>query len=234
MVEKTILVLGSKPDPILPPPLAYQELACANGSGASAFGKRLAIPAFTVMSAILGSGITSGRQTLEVLQGLQTTELYFFPRPPSAVSVGKQLTHPLQSIRTRSWYLKHRLRSLSYSYERFFDFRYSFYHDLVMNLCEQSPEVLKTIQHKQPSTGLMTVALALSRSEQVIIAGFSFELTHAYDRNPEIDERGTQISRHANTDITILRCLSRKCPQLETTEPVVAESTGIRLYNDNR
>jgi hypothetical protein len=224
-----ILVLGSKPDPALPPAAAFDRLACANGSGASAARLGLPEPTLTVMSAILTSGIESGRQTLNALRGHATGELHFFPRPPKAARLSKQLAQPLVAWRTRPGYLKRRLAALDYRYQRFIDHGYGFYQDLLDRLCPNDNQVQRQIDRKQPSTGLMTILLALSRSDQVIIAGFSFELTHAYDHNPEIDERGTKASRHADTDITILRCLRDRFPGLTTSEPVVAESTGIPL-----
>jgi len=226
------LVLGSKPEPALPSAAAFEQLACANGSGVSALKYGLPVPTLTLMSAILCSGIESGRQTLSALRGMSTDELHFFPRPPKATRLNKQIAQPLLALRTGRWYLKRCLRAMDYRYDRFVDHDYGFFHGLVTRLCDDDPVVLEQMRQKQPSTGLMTILLALSRSEQVIIAGFSFELTHAYDHNPEIDERGTQASRHADTDITILRCLSRRYPGLTTTEQAVADNTGIPFYTE--
>ena len=61
----TLLILGSKPKPALPPPASYQEVACANGSGYSAALYGLPRPAFTVMTPILASGSEAGAQTLQ-------------------------------------------------------------------------------------------------------------------------------------------------------------------------
>jgi len=227
-----MLVLGSKPEPVLPPRAAFAALACANGSGVSAAKYQLPQPTLTLMSAILSSGIESGRQTLNALRGLGTDELHFFPRPPKATTLVRQLRQPLLALRTRPAVLRGRLQAVDYRYRRFIEHDYGFFHRLVMQLCEQDAEVVAQMRRKQPSTGLMTILMALARNERVIIAGFSFELTHAYDHNPEIDERGTHASRHADTDITILRCLSRRYPQLSTTEPAVAENTGIPFYTE--
>ena len=80
------------------------------------------------------------------------------------------------------------------------------------------------------------MALARNRYDRYVISGFSFELSHAYGRNPEIDERGTAVSAHAGTDIMVMRCLGRKFPNLYTTEPVVHERTGLPILDgsDNR
>lgn len=234
-----ILVLGSKPEPALPPADAYTAVACANGSGYSANSHGLPSPEFTLMTAVLASGIASGQQSLQVLRGLHTGSLHFFPRPPAAnrvTGLRRQLTRPVSSLRSRPFYLKRQLRRLDYRYDRFIDHDYGFYRQLVTGLCDQDPAILKQMAIKQPSTGLMTIALALSGSDHgqhpgrgVIISGFSFELTHAYGKNPEIDQRGTDQSRHADTDIAILRYLGRKYPQLATSEAIVSEHTGIPL-----
>ena len=47
--------------------------------------------------------------------------------------------------------------------------------------------------------------------------------------NPEIAERGTRASRHAPTDITVMRSLARCRSDLVTSEPVVAEAVGLPL-----
>jgi hypothetical protein len=52
----TLLILGSKADPALPPRAAWDELACANASGFSAARHGLPTPAYTVMTAVLTSG----------------------------------------------------------------------------------------------------------------------------------------------------------------------------------
>ena len=72
----TLLVLGSKPDPALPPGDSYDAVACANASGYSAARHGLPVPAITAMSVILTSGIGSGKQSLKALHGLQTDTLY--------------------------------------------------------------------------------------------------------------------------------------------------------------
>src|SRR3954466_728917 len=66
----TILVLGSKPRPALPPPSCYAALACANASGFSALGHGLPEPRLTVVSAVLGSGKDSDRHSLQAMRGL--------------------------------------------------------------------------------------------------------------------------------------------------------------------
>ena len=228
----TMLVLGSKPAPTLPPTVSFDQLACANGSGISAARLGLPSPTLTVMSATLSSGIQSGRQTLNAMRGLSTDELHFFPRPPKATRLYKSVTRPLIALRARPATLKRQLRAVDYHYQRFIDHNYDFYQQMLDKYCGDSTEVHQQLRAKQPSTGLMTILLALSRSTQVIIAGFSFELTHAYDRNPDITARGSKVSRHANTDITILKCLNAAFPGLRTSEPVVARHTGIPIYTD--
>jgi hypothetical protein len=232
MTGKALLVLGSKPDPALPPRAMIGAVACANGSGYSADQLGLPAPEFTLMTAVLASGIASGKQSLLVLAGLRTGELHFFPRPPAATRLGKQLMQPLTSLRSQPFYLKRQLRLLDYRFEHFVDHDYAFFQRMILILIDQDPDILRQMAIKQPSTGLMTIALALSSgntTRSVIISGFSFELSHAYGHNPEIDQRGTAKSRHADTDIAILRYLGRKYPRLMTSEAIVSDNTGIPL-----
>src|SRR5690606_35619523 len=68
----TLLVLGSKPDPALPPRSDVDAVACANASGRSAADLGLPSPVLTAMSAVLTSGQPSGRHSLRALRGLRT------------------------------------------------------------------------------------------------------------------------------------------------------------------
>ena len=65
----TLLILGSKADPALPPRAAYDDLACANASGFSAARHGLPTPAYTVMTAVLTSGKAEDDHSLQALRG---------------------------------------------------------------------------------------------------------------------------------------------------------------------
>jgi hypothetical protein len=228
----TLLVLGSKPDPILPPASSFDGLACANASGFTAARQELPVPAFTVMTAVLTT-TRSGAQSLSVLAGLGTKRLYFYPRPYGGGHLLKRAVRRIRDWRTTAFSLKWKLRSLAYRYEEFVDLPHQYYRDLMWELCEYDPTVLGQIKRKQPSTGAITLALGMGREpyERFILSGFSFELTHAYAENPEIDQRGTSHSRHAPTDIAVMNYLSRRYGNIFTTEPLVHEHAGIPLFS---
>lgn len=230
---KTLLILGSKPDPALPPEASYDHLACANGSGYSAAKHGLPVPRYTVMTAML-TAVASGAQSLQVIAGLETGTLYFFPRPAAGKNLVKRLIHNLKTIRMKPFVLKSKLRSLGYHYEKFIAPGHDYYSGLVTDLCDNDGEVMTLIKRKQPSTGVTTLLIGISEGEydRFILAGFSFELTHAYAANPEIEERGTQKSMHANTDIAVINYLSKKFGNIFTTEPRVHERAGIPLLPD--
>jgi len=162
-----------------------------------------------------------------------TERLYFYPRPDGGGHILKRALRQIGDWRTRAFYLKWTLRSLPYRYEEFVDLPHEYYHSLVRELCEHDTEVVEQIERKQPSTGAITLALGMAREsyERFILSGFSFELTHAYGRNPEIDQRGTSHSRHAATDIALISCLSRRYRNIYTTEPLVHERVGIPLLS---
>ena len=228
---KTLLVLGSKPEPMLPPRDAVDEVACANASGHSAARYGFPIPSFTVLSAVLGSGIASGRQSLAALGGLRTRTLHILPRRPPTGSLPKRLVRRVADLRSHPLHVCHQLRRADYAFERCEVRPLSAWHALVHALCEQDPAVLEQTRHKQPSTGLFAVALALAEggADRVVMAGFSFELTHAYGVNPEIEARGMAWSRHGDTDVLVLSRIARSRGDLWTTEPVVADRTGLPL-----
>lgn len=227
----TLLVLGSKPDPALPPASDFDDLACANASGYSAARHGLPRPAFTLISAILTSGIGSGRQSLQALHGLETDGLYYFPRPSKRRKLLKRPLGLVQDFRTGPFYFRRRLRKASFTWRHFVLHDHAWYQGLVTRLCQGDEALQKQLGSKSPSTGIMTLVVGMSLGvyDRYILSGFSFELTHAYADNPEIGERGTKVSRHTPTDVRFLRHLSRTRGDIFTTEPVVHEHTGVPL-----
>lgn len=230
----TLLVLGSKPNPNLPPRSAYDELACANASGYSAAQHHLPAPVYTVMTAIL-MVTESGRQSLQVLAGLSTDTVYFLPKPVKQRGILKSLPAYFRKLGTSAWLLKWKLWSLSYRYRQFINNSYAYYDRLIRELCDEDQQILQLMKEKRPSTGVVAIALGIAQQkyERLIISGFSFELTHAYAQNPEITERGTLLSRHGDTDIAVIRYLATKHGHLYTTEPIVNERTGVPLLTDS-
>ena len=228
----TLLVLGSKPAPVLPPRAAIDAVACANASGFSARALGLPDPVFTVVTAVLTSGKPSDEHSLRRLAGLATGRLYHVRRPKA--DGGGPLARLIAAFKMRKMSvgeLRRRLRALDYRYEELVSRPARFYHDLVLELCAGDPEVAAAIARKQPSTGLLAVALGLGegRWSRVVMAGFDFTLTHAYSDNPLIAERGSAASAHAPTDLAILRRLATLRSDLWTSEPVVHERTGLPL-----
>lgn len=226
----SLLILGSKPGPALPAPSSYDALACANASGRSAERHGLRMPTFTVMSAVLTSGKKAPNDlALQALRGLRTGTLYFYPRPGREGDGLARAVHHLKTWRMQPWYFKRTLGRLGYRFERFVDPGWDHYHRLVLELCDHDAEIAAQIVRKQPSTGLIALALGLAepRYRRFIVSGFSFEITHAYAENPLIAERGTALSKHAETDIAILRHLARKFGTIYTTEPTVHAGAGV-------
>ena len=227
-----LLVLGSKPDPSLPSAGSYDDLACANASGASAARLGLPKPRYTVMSAILTSGRKApNRLALQALRGLRTEDLYFFPRPQRGRTHLKRALHRLKALRTSPLYFRAQLAARGYRYDRFLAPGLDHYLKLIRDLCGGDPEVLACMERKVPSTGIVTLALGLGERayDRVVMSGFSFELSHAYADNPLIREWGSTRSKHADTDIAVLRCLARRFPGLYTTEPTVGDRAGLPL-----
>jgi|GEM_PF-1331885 len=228
----TLLILGSKPEPALPPSTMIDAVACANASGRSALQYGLPGPDFTVMSTVLTSGHKPANDlALEALRGLATKTLYLYPRPESEGHLLKRLVREVKRYNVKPWYFKRRLRELDYRFETVETWHRDRYHDLVVGLCGDAPEVAALIAKKQPSTGVMAVAIGLAdpRFDRLIMSGFSFEITHAYAHNPLIDKQGSTRSKHTETDIGILRRLAARYPGLMTTEPTVHERAGLPL-----
>ena len=231
----TLLILGSKPEPVLPPRDGFDALACANASGRSAAGHELPTPLFTVISAIVTSGKQApNRLALEALVGLRTQTLYFYPRPVRGGGRLGRAFHGLRSFGTSALYFRSRLRSLPYGFERFENPGLERYHAMLAALCDHEPELVAQMRAKQPSSGMLALAIGLGwyDFERHVLSGFSFEITHAYADNPLIAERGSASSKHAETDIALLRHLSRRFGTIYTTEPTVHQRAGIPLLGD--
>ena len=227
----TLLILGSKPDPALPPRSAYHDVACANASGFSAARHGLPTPAYTVMTAVLTSGKVEDAHSLQALRGLATRDLYFLPRPAPRGGTLKRLVTHLKQWRLKPFHMQRQLRRLGYRYERFVVRSSAHYHELIRALCDHDPEISALIAAKQPSTGMFTLAIGVGeqRYERFILAGFDFGLSHAYGENPLIRTRGTTNSKHADTDIAIVRHLAGRHGNILTTEPTVHERAGVPL-----
>ncbi len=229
---RTLLILGSKPAPVLPPASSVDALACANASGRSAASLGLPDPAFTVMTSVLTSGHKPANDlALEALRGLRTGKLYLYPRPTARGFLLRRLVREIRNLKAKPWYIRRTLRRIGYRFDEVLSPPREFYHDLVLGLCGHDPAIRAQIEQKQPSTGMIALALGLEGGafDRVVLSGFSFEITHAYAHNPLIDQFGTTRSKHADTDISILRCLARRHASLYTTEPAVHERAGVPL-----
>jgi hypothetical protein len=228
-----LLVLGSKPEPALPPVERVAAVVCANASGHSARRLGLPDPLLTVMTAVIASGKASDEHSLLAVRGLRTRTLYFLPRPKTERLGGAAwLVAIAKQWRMQPWWLRRRLAALDYHFERFEVRPAGWYHRLVVRLCGDDPEINRLIAGKQPSTGTIALALALEQPgfAQVVVSGFDYRLTHAYGTNPLVAERGDALSKHADTDVAIMAALARREPRLVTTERVVHERAGVPLF----
>jgi hypothetical protein len=165
------------------------------------------------------------------MHGLETEVLYYFPRPQKRRKLLKRPLGLVQDFRTGPYYFRRRLHKASYTWRHFVRHDHDWYRALATKLCQGDAALQAQLGSKSPSTGIMTLVVGMSLGvyDRYILSGFSFELTHAYADNPEIDARGTRISRHTPTDVSLLGHLSRTRGDIFTTEPVVHEHTGVPL-----
>ena len=105
---------------------------------------------------------------------------------------------------------------------------------MLAELCDDDPDLIARLRAKQPSSGMLALAIGLAWHdfERCILSGFSFEITHAYADNPLIAERGSAASKHADTDVALLRHLCKRFENIYTTEPVVSARAGVPLLPD--
>ena len=227
----TLLVLGSKPDPVLPPVKAFDAVACANASGYSAAKHGLPDPLFTAVSGVLTIGIGSGKQSMKAMSGLHTNTLYFVPRTSARANLVKNLVILHHHIRATPVWFRYAMKRAGFRWDRFERKPFNDYLATIPIACRDDADFAEQLDRKRPSTGLVAllIGLSLSQFDRFIISGFSFELTHAYGKNPEIAERGTAVSRHGDTDVLLLRCLSKTLATIYTTEPTVHERADVPL-----
>jgi hypothetical protein len=225
----TLLVLGSKPDPVLPPAAEFDAVACANASGYSADRHGLPVPALTAISAVVTSGIGSGKQSLEALHGLSTGALYLVPQFDKPRKLKKKIRTLPITIKTSPVFFRFRLKQAGYCWRSFICRDAAFYQELIGTLCRQDPQIMALVAEKKPSTGVITlmIGMSLGSYDRFVMSGFNFELTHAYADNPEIRQRGTTLSRHTPTDLQVLHRLVDIHGNLYTTEPTVNEQAGV-------
>ena len=225
----TLLVLGSKPDPALPPVTAFDAVACANASGYSAARQGLPTPVLTAISAVVTSGIGSGNQSLRAMRGLHTRSLYRVPQLDKPRKFTKRIKSLPVTLKSSSLYFRLRLQLAGYRWHRFVNHEAAFYLQLIDTLCRHDPHIMATVAEKKPSTGVIALLLGMSLGDydRFIMSGFSFELTHAYADNPEIHQRGTTLSRHTPTDLQVLGRLVAHHGNVFTTEAAVNAQAGI-------
>jgi len=226
----TLLILASKPQPVLPPRESIDAVACANASGYSAAAANLPDPAFTVMTAALASERQpSHRFALEALQGLRTGALYMIPRPALQGFSVRRLKHELRNLRVRPWYFRWKLRSIGYRFDVFATRSREFCHGVLLRQCGGDPAVSEQIARRKPSTGIVALVFGLAdpRFTRLVVSGFDFEVTHAYAHDRGMVRKGDLRSRHAETDALVLRHLCARYPNLYTTEPRVHECAGV-------
>ncbi len=228
----TLLVLGAKPDPALPPPGSFDAVACANASGWSAARAGLAKPAYTVMTAQLTDGSDAGRMRLDSLAGLSTGDLVYYPRPHQG---WRALLKP-KLRRMRAPVLQRELSKRGYRWDRFVEHPTDWYLAEMRKLCGDAADVAAQLTAKLPSSGMVAVAMGLidGRWRRIVLAGFSFELTQAFGVDPEIARRGTSASAHRDTDVLILQRLVERGLPVVTTEATVHAAAGVPVLDHER
>jgi hypothetical protein len=230
---RTLLVLGAKPEPVLPPPGTYAAVACANASGYSAARLGLPPPVFTVMTALLTDGSEAGRQRLAALGGLETGRLVYYARPLKGRPGLARLAFHLKSWRMKPWVLRRALRRVGFRWREMVSRPNADYQALIRRLTGGAAEVAAQLDRKLASSGVVAVAVGLAdgRWDRVIVSGFSFELTQAFGLDSNIAGRGQVRSLHRDTDVLVLSHLARRHP-VYTTEPVVHAAAAVPMLEE--
>lgn len=230
-----ILVLGSKPDPKLPEAGSFDRVFCANASPQSAARLGLPMPDLTVMTALLTDGSDAGRNRIKALMGLRTRRLFYYPRPEKHGSLMARLRSKARNWRMRPWVLRRALQRVGFTHDEFISGSVDDIRRTILRLCGEDPEIARQLDRKQASSGLVAIALALDEPdlEEVVISGFSFELTQAFGVDPNIEHRGTTVSRHKDTDVLVLARLAPRHP-LRTTESSVHRAADVSLIGQRR
>ncbi len=226
---KTLLVLGSKPNPELPPPDQYDDVACANGSVYSAYKYGLSKPKYTVLS----SYVTSGRneitdETYHAICGLGSEILFFLPSVTKRDS--NRLFRYLRYVKTfkrQPLYCKVKLWAGSFNYEEFIFRPQERYISGIEQICNYSKKVIDRMKLKLPSTGVIALSTGIRNFDygSFILSGFSLDVSKEY-----MEEVKQSESKHKNVDISVLDILSKKY-EIKTTEKELLKKTSLELIS---
>ena len=173
---------------------------------------------------------------MQAMRGLHTGTLYCLRSTSRKTSLRlasprKFLRAVPRAIRVSPLYFKWVMHRAGYRWDHFVAVDVFRYVEAACHWISQGDELLAQAAQKRPSTGLtaLLIGMSLRRYDRFILSGFSFELTHAYAHNPEINQRGTQKSAHAPTDILFLQRLASGLGNVYTTEQTVHRMAGLPL-----
>jgi hypothetical protein len=225
----TLLVLGSKPSPRLPPVAAFDAVACANASVVSAAKLQLPVPVHTVMTALITNNSELGQLQLQALRGLATQKLIYIPRRIRGGTAVKRLAKRVRDWRLQPLVLKWQLNKVAFRYEEFVCHDAEFYSELALAFACSDDTLIRQLHAKSPSTGLISLLMGLAdgRFDRFIMAGFSFERTQAFTAGSDQLVKGS--SPHARSDLLLLRRLHECHADIVTTEPLVAELASLPI-----
>ena len=149
---------------------------------------------------------------LEAFGGLQIKRLFYYPRSLRGSTILGDGLRYLRTDKMRSGHFRRRLNSLPLAHDEFVVPGLAYDHALIRRLCADDDTISRLIEAEQLSTGVMAIALGIAAGayRSIIVSGFSFEITYAYARNPQIEEMGITNSQHAEIDIAVLSHLARE------------------------
>lgn len=225
----TLLLLGSKPNPVIPSKGSYDAVACANASGYSAKNYDLKSPVFTVIAASsLMSSNESAKKARKNLRGLSTNQVFIYPSKQEFNFL--RLLRKLYRANLKSSYLEIKRHKL-FTYLILKTLGYKFKHYSYMSrqkyqsLFDIAP--LKLNEYN-PSTGIVALMIGVKqfKFDTIIISGFSFETNHIYDEKVDVIP---VYNRHFEFDSLTIKSLYSKGVKIITTEKTVSEICDIPL-----
>jgi hypothetical protein len=127
--------------------------------------------------------------------------------------------------------LKWQLKRVAFRYGEFVYHDAEFYTKLALTLASSDDTLIRQMQAKSPSTGMISLLIGLAdgRFDRFVMAGFSLERTQAFAAGSDQLLDGKGPSPHARTDLLLLHRLKESHANIITTEPLLAKLASLPI-----
>ncbi len=211
-MSNTLLILGGKPKPSIPPYKEYNDVACANASVYSASKYNIGVPVFTVLSSYFTAGDDGmSRKGMSKIEGLKSKKVFFLTVRNTEKSILKKMAKRIYMYKNSELYARYNLWRHNFDYDVFRSRSRKWYRE-VINKCG---EIDIKPSDKGPSSGIISLAIGVEseKYDRYILSGFSFEHKKEYGGEEKYNP-------HKSYDVRFIKNISCYEKVLTTEEKV--------------